>query len=67
MTWTPPDVERWWFRMHGAQEDVAFPYDPDAVGLDFDDIEDADAAANLAAFSEECAGCNRANQGQGAR
>ena len=48
------EVERWWFRMHGAGEDVAFPYDPDSVGLDFEDIEDADAQANLAAFLIEC-------------
>src|SRR4051794_26203846 len=48
------EVERWWFRMHAAQQDLAFPYDPDAVGLDFSDIEDADAAANLDDFRQEC-------------
>jgi uncharacterized damage-inducible protein DinB len=47
------EVERWWFRMHAGGEDLRFPYDPDAVGLDFSDIEDADAAANIQAFWEE--------------
>jgi hypothetical protein len=48
------EVERWWFRMHAAGEDHAFPYDPDSVGLDIEAVEDADAAANLDAFLEEC-------------
>jgi Protein of unknown function (DUF664) len=49
------EVERWWFRMHAAQEDgLVFPYDPDAVGLDFEDTATADAESNLAAFLEEC-------------
>lgn len=50
------EVERWWFRMHAAQEDgLTFPYDPDSIGLDFDDLDDADAAGNLEAFTAECA------------
>ena len=49
------EVERWWFRMHAAQMDLEFPYDPDGVGVDFEDIESADAAANLDAFVAECA------------
>ena len=49
------EVERWWFRMHAAQEDgLKFPYDPDSVGLDFEEVEGADAAANLNAFVVEC-------------
>ena len=48
------EVERWWFRMHAAGEDLQFPYDPDSVGLDVEDVENADAAANLAAFADEC-------------
>lgn len=47
------EVERWWFRMHAAGEDIGFPYDPDAVGLDFSDLADADAAANLDAYWQE--------------
>ena len=47
------EVERWWFLMHANQQDVPFPYDPDGTGADFDAIDDADAAANLAAYREE--------------
>jgi uncharacterized damage-inducible protein DinB len=49
------EVERWWFRIHGADTDLEFPYDPDQTGQDFEAIEDADAAANLEAFKEEVA------------
>jgi len=28
-------------------EDLPYPYDPDGVGLDFDDVEDADARVNI--------------------
>src|SRR6185437_4178275 len=48
------EVERWWFRMHAAGEDIGFPYDPDGVGLDFSEVDSADAAANFAAFTAEC-------------
>src|SRR5690348_12835379 len=48
------EVERWWFRMHAAGEDHKFPYDPDSVGLDIEEVDSADAAANLIAFVEEC-------------
>jgi len=47
------EVERWWFRMHAAGEDLQFPYDPDQNGADFDDTADADAAANLDAYRRE--------------
>ena len=48
------EVERWWFRMHAAQENHTMPHDPDAVGLDFEDLENADAAGNLDAYRVEC-------------
>ena len=54
------EVEQWWFRMHADQQDLRFPYDPDSVGLDFEDIHEADAAANLEAFAQECAACDAA-------
>jgi uncharacterized damage-inducible protein DinB len=57
------EVERWWFQMHAAQQDLDFPYDPDGIGLDFDETEDADAAANLAAFEAECAASRAAVAG----
>jgi uncharacterized damage-inducible protein DinB len=47
------EVERWWFRIHAANTDLAFPYDPDRTGQDFEAIEDADAAANIEAFTSE--------------
>jgi uncharacterized damage-inducible protein DinB len=48
------DVERWWFRMHGAGEDVTVVHDPQELNLDFDATGDADAAADLEAFVREC-------------
>jgi uncharacterized damage-inducible protein DinB len=48
------EVEQWWFRMHAAGEDLVFPYDPDGVGLDFEDIDDADAASNLEDYRRAC-------------
>ena len=47
------EVERWWFRIHAANTDMTFPYDPEDIGLDFEALEDADAAANLEAFRQE--------------
>jgi len=37
------EVERWWFRMHAADTDLPFPYDPDQTGQDFEALHDADA------------------------
>ena len=45
--------ERWWFRMHAADTDLPFPYDPDQIGQDFEALADADAAANIEAFKRE--------------
>jgi uncharacterized damage-inducible protein DinB len=47
------EVERWWFRMHAGQLDLEFPYDPESNGADFEDLDAADAAANLAAYRDE--------------
>jgi hypothetical protein len=48
------EVERWWFRMHADAQDVTFLYCPDdSPNGDFDDIEEADAEADLAAFLAE--------------
>ena len=47
------EVERWWFRMHAANTDLPFPYDPDQTGQDFEALDDADAAANIGAFQQE--------------
>ena len=49
------DVERWWFRMHAAEEkDLDVIFDPDWTGADFEALDDADAEADLAAFGIEC-------------
>jgi uncharacterized damage-inducible protein DinB len=58
------EVERWWFRMYAAQQDIDFPYDPDSVGLDFEEVDEADAAADLAAFEEECEAARDAMAGR---
>jgi hypothetical protein len=47
------EVGRWWFRIHAADTDMAFPYDPDQAGQDFEALDDADAAANIEAFQQE--------------
>lgn len=48
------EVERWWFRMHGGGEDVELPYSSDDnLDGDFDDVEDADARADLQAYRSE--------------
>jgi uncharacterized damage-inducible protein DinB len=49
------DVERWWFRMHTAGEDVKLRYWGDHQSDDFDAVADADAAADLADFDREVA------------
>lgn len=58
-------VERWWFRQCGAGEKVEVIYcteeSPDG---DFDDLADADAAADLAAFVTECAAADAAMLGR---
>ena len=58
------EVERWWFRMHAAGEDLPLPYDPDGVGLDFEEVEGADAEADLAAFVRECQAARAAVAGR---
>jgi uncharacterized damage-inducible protein DinB len=47
------EVERWWFRMHANGEDLDFPFDPEQIGADFHDIDDADAARDLDMYQRE--------------
>jgi hypothetical protein len=58
------EVERWWFRMHAAREQIDFIYDPEGVGLDFEEIEEADAAADLMTFQKECEAARAAVAGR---
>src|SRR3954449_10430934 len=59
------DVERWWFRLHGAGEalDLQFSTDewPDA---DFEDLDGMPAAEVLAAHEKECAAARKAVAGK---
>jgi uncharacterized damage-inducible protein DinB len=47
------EVERWWLRIHAANIDLPFPYDPESIGLDFEALDEADAAANIEAYRQE--------------
>ena len=48
------DVERWWFRIHGTNEDMPFRYFTfDNLRGDFHDLGTHDAPVVLAAFWEE--------------
>jgi hypothetical protein len=58
------EVERWWFRMHAAGEEIGFIYDPDGVGLDFEELDDADAEADLGTFETECSAARAAVVGR---
>jgi hypothetical protein len=59
------EVERWWFRMHATRDEIGFPYDPEGIGLDFEEIEEADSEADLAAFRSECEAARAAVAGRG--
>jgi uncharacterized damage-inducible protein DinB len=55
------DVERWWFRMHVAGEDVSYAYrTAQRRYAAFEDVDGADAAADLEAFRRECAAARAA-------
>ena len=55
------EVERWWFRMHAAGEDIRLVYstkeDPDA---DWFALDEADPAADIATYLSECGAARRA-------
>jgi uncharacterized damage-inducible protein DinB len=58
------EVERWWFRMHAGRQDLRLLYstkeNPDA---DFLDLDQADPAADIAAFLSECDAARAAVEG----
>jgi hypothetical protein len=55
------DVERGWFRRHAAQEEVSFHYDVDGnPDADLLDVDDANAAEDLAHYVAECERCRAA-------
>jgi hypothetical protein len=48
------DVERWWFRVHGTNQDMTFRYfNEENLDADFEELDEPDAPAVLAAFWEE--------------
>jgi hypothetical protein len=48
------DVERWWFRVHGTDQDMVFRYwTEDNLNADFDDLDEPDAPDVLATYWEE--------------
>jgi hypothetical protein len=48
------DVERWWFRMHAAGEDLPYRYITDEwLDADFEDLDGVPVADVLAAYQEE--------------
>jgi uncharacterized damage-inducible protein DinB len=48
------EVERWWFRIHAGNEQIGFEYcTDDNESADFDDLDDADAPADLETFRRE--------------
>ncbi len=48
------DVERWWFRVHGTNQDMTFRYfSEDNLDGDFEELDEPDAPTVLAAFWEE--------------
>jgi len=49
------EVERWWFRMHAAREDLQYRYVTDEdEDAEFNGVDDADAAADIDAYRQEC-------------
>jgi uncharacterized damage-inducible protein DinB len=58
------EVERWWFRRHAAGEDIGFLYDSEGEGSDFEQVEQADAEADLEAYRRECEAARAAASGR---
>ena len=52
-------MERWWFRVHGANQHMTFRYTEENLDADFEDLDEPDAEVVLAAYWEE-AGLARA-------
>ena len=48
------EVERWWFSIHAGNAEMSFPFTTlDDENADFNDVDDADAAANFETFRQE--------------
>ena len=54
-------VERWWFQVNAAGRTLELPYTTDEnPDGEFDDVDTADAAADLSVFAAEVAGARAA-------
>src|SRR3954454_375187 len=59
------DVERWWFRIHGAGEQVDLQFSTDEwPNADFEDLDATPAADVLAAYERDCAAARDAVAGK---
>ncbi len=59
------DVERGWFRMHAGGEQIEYLYSTDDnVNGDFDDLDDADPAADLETYRREIEAARAAARGK---
>jgi uncharacterized damage-inducible protein DinB len=58
------EVERWWFRMHAAGEDLPWLYTGDDDEADFAAVEGADASADLDDYRLECEAARAAVTGR---
>ncbi len=55
------EVERWWFRVHAADQDMPMPYSSgDDKDADFNEVDDADPETDLEAFRREIAAARAA-------
>ncbi|MGV9211742.1 DinB family protein [Micromonospora sp. RB23] len=58
------EVERWWFRIRAAGENVSHIYDDsDDPDIDFNGVADADAEADFATFTAEVEAARKAAAG----
>ena len=59
------EVERWWFRIHAADTEMAFMYaTQDSYQVAFTDVDSADAETDLARFRQEVAAARSAAGGK---
>ena len=61
------EVERWWFRMHAANEQIEFVYSQDNDTADFDETDEADPEADLETFRREIEAAPRCGERQATR
>jgi uncharacterized damage-inducible protein DinB len=58
------EVERWWFRRHANGDDLEWQYTAENLEGDWEEVDDADAAADLDRFRRECEAARAAVTGK---